>query len=71
MSRRRKRRTVEDDHFFKPRPGVTIEVRLYDEIWNKFYDERASVSDEGQMRRLVSDLVEKGVLLDFACIRKV
>ncbi len=56
-----KRKKNPSSHFFEPRPGDTIEVRLYDEIWNMFYKERASVSDAKQMRRLISDLQSKGI----------
>ncbi len=61
-----------NSHFYRPVPGITIEVRLYDEIYEKFFSERASVSDAGQMRRLVASLLEKGVDLGpFVAIRKV
>jgi len=64
MARHRKKSTNKEEHYFKSRPGVTIEVRLYDEIWNKFYDERASVGDRRQMNQLMTDLKDKGIDLE-------
>lgn len=57
----KKHKRVGNLHFFSPN-GMTVEVRLYDEIWNKVYCERASVNSEKQMLRLLEDLSAKGVV---------